>query len=243
MIDLVQTFKDGGICMWPLGATALTGIAVIFERTVTLNRMPASNKAEKQLDDVEKALSEGGLEECAKVVAKGKGALNYVFARLLKRYDTLRMERRELAEKRKSSTSEYMKDPVTKFFADQAEFSDVRDELLMTMDEAVRGYVGRYLPALNTVATTATLWGLLGTITGMISAFHSIALSGTGDPKVVAAGIAEALITTATGLFIAIPATIGYRIVGSMAEKGRSSIELYVASFANTLMARIEKGE
>ena len=89
---LVAWFLAGGICMWPLLACALAGIAVVFERMVVLSRIPSTVKAEKQLEDIENALSEEGLEGCAKKVSKGKGILNYTFARLLRRYDTLIFE-------------------------------------------------------------------------------------------------------------------------------------------------------
>lgn len=54
--------------------------------------------------------------------------------------------------------------------------------------------------------------GLLGTVTGMIKAFKNLASFGAGDPTIVAAGISEALITTASGLFIAIPTIFAYNI-------------------------------
>jgi len=97
---MVKFIQDGGPLMYALLLAAFVGIAVIFERFVVLHRMPSTAKAEKQLEDVEAALSEGGLEGCAQKVSKGKGVLNYVFARLLKRYDTLVMEKRELNQRR-----------------------------------------------------------------------------------------------------------------------------------------------
>ncbi len=63
----------------------------------------------------------------------------------------------------------------------------------------------RNLWILATVATIAPLFGFLGTVTGMISSFEALAQVGLGNPKAVASGIAEALITTAAGLMIALP--------------------------------------
>lgn len=63
---------------------------------------------------------------------------------------------------------------------------------------------------LNLVANTSPLLGLLGTVTGMIKAFNSIAKFGTGDPSILAKGISEALYTTAGGLMVAIPCMIFY---------------------------------
>jgi biopolymer transport protein ExbB/TolQ len=67
-----------------------------------------------------------------------------------------------------------------------------------------------YVPILGTVASTAPFVGLFGTVIGIIRAFHDIASNAGGGPEVVSAGIAEALITTAVGLFVAIPATMAY---------------------------------
>ena len=131
-------------------------------------------------------------------------------------------------------------DDVTKFLVAQTELSEFRDELLMTIDDSSRSYVTRFLPVLNTVGNIAPLLGLLGTITGMIKAFESIAEAGTGDPKVVAGGISEALITTATGLIIAIPSIVFYRYLGAKADSSRTSIEVYAISFSNTLLALLD---
>lgn len=68
----------------------------------------------------------------------------------------------------------------------------------------------KYLPVLGTIASISTLLGFTGTVLGMIKAFNSIAASGTSSPTIVASGIAEALITTATGLLIAIPTVVFY---------------------------------
>lgn len=66
------------------------------------------------------------------------------------------------------------------------------------------------LPVLGSIASTAPFVGLFGTVLGIIKAFQHIAVNQGGGPEVVSAGIAEALITTAFGLFVAIPAVIGY---------------------------------
>lgn len=68
----------------------------------------------------------------------------------------------------------------------------------------------RYLGGMGTLANAATLLGLLGTVTGLIKAFHNISITGSGGPAVISAGIAEALLTTAFGLFIGIPTLFFY---------------------------------
>jgi biopolymer transport protein ExbB len=85
----------------------------------------------------------------------------------------------------------------------------------------------RFLPALNVIAAVAPLLGLLGTVTGMIGTFHVITLYGTGDPRLMAGGISEALVTTMVGLAVAIPVMLIHaflrrrieHIVGDMEEK------------------------
>ncbi len=69
----------------------------------------------------------------------------------------------------------------------------------------------RYLNALGTIAAVAPLLGLLGTVLGMIRVFSEIMMQGTGNAGVLAGGISEALITTASGLCVAIPALIMHR--------------------------------
>lgn len=69
----------------------------------------------------------------------------------------------------------------------------------------------RYLNTLGTIAQVTPLLGLLGTVIGMIRVFTVITVQGTGDSAVLAGGISEALITTATGLIIGIPALIFHR--------------------------------
>ncbi len=69
----------------------------------------------------------------------------------------------------------------------------------------------RFINTLGTISTITPLLGLLGTVIGMIKVFTAITMVGVGDPAVLAGGISEALITTATGLTVAIPSLIFYR--------------------------------
>ena len=69
----------------------------------------------------------------------------------------------------------------------------------------------RFLNPLGTIAAVAPLLGLLGTVVGMIKVFSEIMIQGTGNANVLAGGISEALITTAAGLTVAIPAVVLHR--------------------------------
>ena len=71
---------------------------------------------------------------------------------------------------------------------------------------------------LSTIANLTPLLGLLGTVSGMIKTFNVISVQGVGNPAPLAGGIAEALITTATGLSVAIPTLVCHRILKDKAE-------------------------
>ena len=88
-------------------------------------------------------------------------------------------------------------------------------ETMKASIEEVGGHVahelGRYLNALGTIAAVTPLLGLLGTVVGMISVFTNITTVGVGNPAQLAGGISQALITTAGGLMVAIPALMFHR--------------------------------
>ena len=71
----------------------------------------------------------------------------------------------------------------------------------------------RYLNALGTIAAITPLLGLLGTVIGMIKVFAVITAQGVGEPRVLAGGISEALVTTAAGLTVAIPSLLFHRML------------------------------
>ena len=82
----------------------------------------------------------------------------------------------------------------------------------------------RYLGGMGTLANAATLLGLLGTVMGLIKSFHNIAITGSGGPAVISSGIAEALLTTAFGLFIGIPTLFFYNYFSK--KSGEMAMEL-----------------
>ncbi len=89
------------------------------------------------------------------------------------------------------------------------------------------------LPVLATMVTIAPLLGLLGTISGLIKVFHVIAGGGIGDATQLSGGIAEALITTFTGLSIAIPFLVVYNALSGRVEGLMHEIELRVTELLN----------
>ncbi len=86
----------------------------------------------------------------------------------------------------------------------------------------------RFLGILGTLGNTSPFIGLLGTVIGIIKAFQSLSQAGSGGPNVVAAGIAEALVATAAGLVVAIPAVIFYNYYVSRVRQTITDIEASV---------------
>jgi len=102
------------------------------------------------------------------------------------------------------------------------------------LDEAVLNELPaleRGCGALKLFYTVTPLLGLLGTVTGMIGTFQAITLFGTGDPKLMAGGISEALVTTALGLTAAIPLVFCHSIVASTGARLIDMLEHQSAAF------------
>jgi biopolymer transport protein ExbB len=94
--------------------------------------------------------------------------------------------------------------------------------------------LNRFIGTLGTIASVSPLLGLLGTVTGMIKTFNTLSTAGAGNPMALAGGIAEALITTAAGLTIAIPALLAYkylrgRVTGLVVQMEKEAIKLVQA--------------
>jgi len=84
----------------------------------------------------------------------------------------------------------------------------------------------RYTGIVGTIGNTAVYIGLFGTVLGIIRAFHDIAAAGAGGMSIVIGGVAEALVCTATGLFVAIPAVIAFNYFARKVEHFTNDMEL-----------------
>jgi len=115
-----------------------------------------------------------------------------------------------------------------------------QETLIALLGEEAKGLrweAEQRLAALGTIANTAPFIGLFGTVMGVIHAFHAISKAAGAGPTVVAAGISEALITTAAGLFVAVPAVFAFNFFLKRAR--RLSIEL--ERVATLLIHRADK--
>ena len=89
----------------------------------------------------------------------------------------------------------------------------------------------RYISIVGTIGNTAVYIGLFGTVLGIIRAFHDIAIAGAGGMSIVIGGVAEALVCTATGLFVAIPAVIVFNYFIRKVEHFVNDMELCASEF------------
>lgn len=97
------------------------------------------------------------------------------------------------------------------------------------------GHLQKGLVVLETVAGVSPLLGLLGTVLGMIKVFQQISEVGVGQGNLMAGGISEAILTTAAGLFVAIPSLVCFNLYSSRTE----SLILEIEKYANALLKKL----
>ena len=124
---------------------------------------------------------------------------------------------------------------VKKFLQKAPKGIDVQDYEFILKEITIKEtspYESR-LNLLASVISISPMLGLLGTVTGMIRAFTNISKYGAGDAAIVADGIAEALLTTAAGLMIAIPVIVVYNYLNRRLEKMENEIDDVVTNIIN----------
>ncbi len=197
MLDILIT---GKWFMVPLMACSILAIAVLIDRAwaFTRHRNVDNRALRSQLLEL---LREGRLEEAILVCANTPGPVSAVLLSGLQAYARHRDLRRDV------------------------------DSLTNVMDKAMDDYslhalsaVGKRLNVLSTIGNAAPLLGMAGTVTGMIAAFAGLAEAGVAA-ETVAIGIKEALVTTATGLIIALIAVIPYNVFSGMTDEIELEIE------------------
>lgn len=209
LVDILT--KGGWYIMFPLFFFSIIVFGILIERLYKYFSIPSDEKASNILNQIEDNINtHGDIEKVIELLKSIKGILPYIFLNVIKRYKFLVVEKRPIL--------------------------DMRNELLETSDEAAREYLEEFLPVINTISSVATLLGLLGTILGMISSFNEIAKGGKGDPAIVAGGISVALITTAAGLIVAIPAVLSYSFLKRRLEKIANRLEPISNHFINYLL-------
>ena len=199
--------------MWPLSLWSIMAFGFFLERVVTYARMRGEEELADVTTDINGRIDSGTSFEQLKDYCREVGRLEgEVYAEGIERFEHLSREQRSMEE--------------------------MRTEMNGTVERAAVGYLERYLAVVQFVANSVVLLGLLGTVNGMITAFEGISEKGLGEPTIVAAGISEALITTVTGLVIAVPALAIYTYFTTRAESKAVRFEPYGQGFVDALLRR-----
>ncbi|RPG43325.1 MAG: MotA/TolQ/ExbB proton channel family protein [Gammaproteobacteria bacterium TMED112] len=148
------------------------------------------------------------------------GGITLLFA--IYKYVMLWMMGREVAEQQKNLGSPKENNPLGRVLkVGESYMKENIDRLELKLAEEImkeRPPIERGISFVKIVSVVAPLAGLLGTVTGMIVTFQQITLFGTGDPKIMAGGISQALVTTVLGLVVAIPTTLAHSFLQSSAR-------------------------
>tara|TARA_Y100000588_G_C14201520_1_gene902709 strand:+ start:882 stop:1535 length:654 start_codon:yes stop_codon:yes gene_type:complete len=215
---MLEFFRDGGPFMWPLGLWSIMALAFFLERVFTYARMRSESELAGVTNDITSRIDSGTSFEQLREYCGELGKLEgEVFAEGIERFEHLSREQRSMEE--------------------------MRAEMNGTVERAAMGYLERYLSVISFVSTSVVLLGLLGTVNGMINAFEGIAEKGLGEPTIVAAGISEALITTVTGLVIAVPSLAIYSYFSTRASGKSIQFEAYGHGFVDALLRRWQGGQ
>ncbi|GAB3298051.1 MotA/TolQ/ExbB proton channel family protein [Pseudidiomarina andamanensis] len=145
--------------------------------------------------------------------------------------------------KRQMKQTEAREDnPLGRVMAVQRKYPDVDTETLeLKLSEAILREVPkiqRNLTFIKIISVVAPLMGLLGTVTGMINTFQAITLFGTGDPKLMAGGISQALVTTVLGLVVAIPMTL---LFATLNTRSRNIVHVLQEQASGIIAERSER--
>ena len=208
---LITYFQKTGPIRWPLLICSILGVTYIIERVVSLFKLRPRIKVEQLVSRITEALRNDNIMEAVSICEEAGGPLANVVKAGLLRYSQGMIEETAVT---KEDVSEAI---------DEATILEVPQ-------------LERNLVVLSTIYQVSPLFGLLGTVTGMVRAFTAIALKGTGDPQLLAGGISEALLTTVIGLTIAIPVMIAYQYLVSRVDRHILEIQQVSTEIVNTLV-------
>jgi len=114
-----------------------------------------------------------------------------------------------------------------------------RDDLEAQLQRQARYHVvemEKYLVVLGSIGAVAPFVGLFGTVIGVMRAFHDLAIAGSGGTTVVAAGISQALIATAGGLLVAVPAVVAFNAFIRVVKRTATELELGIGEALDVLV-------
>ena len=215
--NIVTFFQKFGFVFWPLALCSITALTFIIERLFTFVRSRSRIGTEQFIASIADSLRKENIMEAVSTCEEAGGPLANVLKAGLLRYSQAQIEERDISKEEIQEA--------------------IEEASLLEIPELERN-----LPVLGTVAVVSPLFGLLGTVTGMISAFTTIALEGTGDPQQLAGGISQALLTTAAGLTVAIPCLIFFQLFDSWVNRHMVEISQVSTEIVNQLIVGESSG-
>ena len=186
--NLLGTVYTGGIVVPILITLTLLDITIVFERTFSLRKAQGRQSITAFLKSVQNHLMAGRIDDAVKACDAQRGSAANIIRTGLERFKQIRDDKTFDPDKKMAETQRAIE-----------EATSLETPLLE-----------RNLVALSTIASIATMCGLLGTTIGMIRAFAALARAGAPDSIQLAIGISEALINTALGLLGAIIGIVAY---------------------------------
>lgn len=208
---IISFFMKFGFIFYPLAICSIVALTFIIERLFTFVRSRSRIGTEQFIASIADSLRKENIMEAVSTCEEAGGPLANVLKAGLLRYSQAQIEERDI-------TKEEIQEAI-------------EEASLLEIPELERN-----LPVLGTVAVVSPLFGLLGTVTGMITAFTTIALEGTGDPQQLAGGISQALLTTAGGLTVAIPCLIFFQLFDSWVNRHMVEISQVSTEIVNQLI-------
>lgn len=203
--------ENGGFIVYAIILMSVFGFAVIIERGVYFYRNER-HSGTVLLEHLERFIINGDREKAIAICREFKNTSSVVMEEIINEYQTCSI---------KGCNYEFLEEKA-------------RECALREMPKLEKN-----MWVLSIAAHVTPLAGLFGTVTGMIQAFMAISVHGTGDPTIMARGISQALITTAAGLAVAIPALIFYNYYTRKIEGAMNDMEKNVVEFINFLRKQV----
>jgi biopolymer transport protein ExbB len=214
--DILATMYKGGFLVPILIGCFITVVTFAIERFITINKSKGSGRIEVFIQKVRSAMASGDLNAAKAECAKQRGSIANVVAAGIDAYKMMEADK-ELDKERK-------------ILAIQKELEEATTlELPM---------LSKNLVIISTIASVATLLGLLGTVMGMIKAFAALATAGAPDAVALSTGISEALNNTALGIGTSAVAIILYNYFTSRIDNITYGIDEAGYSIVQSFAAR-----
>jgi len=212
---MLEYIRDGGALMVPLLFLSVMTVAIIIDRWRAF--VAATEDTDRVCGEVTQALEADDLPTAIEACKSAKGPLAAVVLTGLGKYRHLRLKQRGAVE---------IETVVTKVMEDYAPHA------MATLEKRFN--------LLVLIASVSPLLGMTGTVTGMIRSFNKMADTAGLDPGAVAGGISEALLTTAAGLLIAIPALVAYNLLSKRADAHLMRIEQMIGNVLDFISDQVK---